>query len=326
VSFPVEITLAAFVFSALVQFLFIRLLQRYGIFGDSPYKPQGIHRHVTPRAGGVGVFSGLLFLLAGPVDTMLAIAFSLALLSGIIEDFNGSLSPKIRLILQLIAALWGVFVTHAVVTYLGLGIDLPYMAGVLFSAFAIVGLMNAMNIIDGLNGLAGGISVLILLSYGYVAYRTGDETVMLMSVIGIASIAGFLLFNFPKGLIFLGDGGAYLIGFYLALSGIYLAANHDEVSPWYIMATLIYPVWEVIFSVFRRLRKHHSPLYADNTHLHTLLYKKIGNNPLSAFLIVLSYIPFLAVATLFANHSAGNLGIVIIFIIFYILLYQRLMR
>jgi len=130
---------------------------------------------------------------------------------------------------------------------------LPYAVGVIFSAFAIVGVMNAINIIDGFNGLAAGIVLLILLSFSITAVKVSETDILQLNVVAAAAVTGFFILNFPKGKIFLGDGGAYLLGFIVALSGIFLAGNYESVSPWYILCVMIYPVWEVIFSIVRKL-------------------------------------------------------------------------
>jgi UDP-N-acetylmuramyl pentapeptide phosphotransferase/UDP-N-acetylglucosamine-1-phosphate transferase len=252
----------------------------------------------------------------------------LAFASGIFEDFHQSLSPKARLLLQLIAALSAMVLTNSVVTYLGLGITLPYWLGIFFSVFSIVGLMNAVNIIDGFNGLASGIVLLILLSFGIVAIKVGsDEILQIISLIA-AGIVGFFLFNFPKGKIFLGDGGAYLLGFITAILGIFLASNYEDVSPWYILAVLIYPVWEVIFSIIRRVRgKSTSPLEADAYHLHSLVYKHITrNNPLTALFILIATAPFILIPTLYHANSKANLLTIACFIVYYTLFYGYLYK
>jgi len=188
-------------------------LYRYNFFIDShtDEKPQNFHKSATPRAGGLGIIFSMLFLLATPLGWKMLISFLLAFLSGIFEDFHHTIKPKVRLFLQLIAASFAVVLDDIVVTYLGFDYTMSYDIGMLFSIFAIVGMMNAINIIDGFNGLASAILMLMLLSFGVVAYQVGDTPTLQIIAIAIASILGFFLFNFPRGSIFLGDGGAYLL-------------------------------------------------------------------------------------------------------------------
>ncbi len=325
----VKLALGAFTLSLIVQLLIIRLAHRHAIFIDSHTedKPQRFHEIPTPRAGGIGILIGLLFLFFTPLGWKLLIPVALAFLSGILEDFNNSLSPKIRLLLQLIAALAAIWLTDAVVTYIGLGIVLPYFIGILFSAFAIVGVMNAINIIDGFNGLAAGIVLLILISFSLTAIKVDETDILQLNAIVGAATIGFLLLNFPKGKIFLGDSGAYLLGFLIALSGIFLAGNYESVSPWYILCTLIYPVWEVIFSIIRKRRQGKSPFEPDRYHLHMLINRNITkNNPLTAVFIVCACSPFILVPTLYQNNSGASFATAVLFIACYMFLYQQLMK
>jgi len=100
--------------------------------------------------------------------------------------------------------------------------------------------------------------------------------VLAVSLIMIGAVLGFFIFNYPFGLIFLGDGGAYLIGFTIAVLSILLVKNHPQVSAWFPIAVAVYPIYETLFSIYRRkfLRKV-SPTQPDRFHLHTLLYKTI---------------------------------------------------
>ena len=322
-----ELALWAFALSFTTQLLIIRLAHRHRLFIDSHTedKPQRFHEMPTPRAGGIGIALGLVFLLFTPLGWNLLISVTLAFLSGIFEDFHRSISPKVRLLLQLVAALSAIWLTNAVVTYLGLGIVLPYAIGVIFSAFAIVGVMNAINIIDGFNGLAAGIVLLILLSFSITAVKVSEMDILQLNAIVAAAVMGFFILNFPKGKIFLGDGGAYLLGFLVALSGIFLAGNYESVSPWYILCVMIYPVWEVIFSIIRKKREGKSPLEPDPYHLHMLINRHITrNNPLTALFIITACSPFILVPTLYQNNSGANFLTASIFIVCYTLLYRRL--
>jgi UDP-GlcNAc:undecaprenyl-phosphate GlcNAc-1-phosphate transferase len=164
------------------------------------------------------------------------------------------------------------------------GIDVPVLDAafavpafaVVFSMILVAGLINAFNIIDGFNGLAGGVASLILLGITYVAFKAGDPLVLAMSVTAIGAIAGFMLFNFPRGLIYLGDGGAYLLGFWIGELLILLVVRNPQVSPWFPLLLCSYPVCEMLFSIYRRIffRRAH-PHTPDMAHLHHLIYKRV---------------------------------------------------
>lgn len=324
-------TLFAFavLLSAFCQLIVISLFRRYGYFGDdiAYRKPQSVHRTTVPRAGGIGIFVALGLVLPFPLGEKLFFSLALAFASGILEDFSNRFSPKIRLFMQAVAAVSAVFLLHAVVTYIGLGFTMPYLLGALFSVFAIVGMMNAFNIIDGFNGLAAGTALLILLSLGITAYRMEDVAVVRFVAISVGALIAFLAFNFPKAHIFLGDGGAYLIGFVVSIVGIFLASHYDSVSPWYILSIFIYPVWEVLFSILRRIRKGASAFGADAMHLHTLVYRHVTKENAATTRFILSLLfPHIALATLFAHHSLANIVLILFFIGGYLYLYRRLYR
>jgi len=132
---------------------------------------------------------------------------------------------------------------------------------------------------------------------------------------------------FPKGKIFLGDGGAYLLGLVVALIGIFLAGKYEDISPWYVLAIFIYPVWEVVFSIIRKISIGLSPMKPDSYHIHMLIYRQITkNNPLTALFILFSIVPFMVFATIYANCSLCNIKIVMLFVVCYMLLYWYLFK
>ncbi len=326
----VLIGVGTFVISLILQYLILHLSHRYHLFMDSPSsnKPQGFHSDDTPRSGGIGIAIALLFFLPTPLGWKLLLSLFLAFLSGIFEDFNNSIRPMTRLLLQFIAASSAVFLIHSVVTYFGFHITVPYFVGAAISIVAIIGMMNAINFIDGFNGLASGIVLLMLFAFGVVAYRVGNSDVVYIAAIIFAAVFAFFLFNFPKGKIFLGDGGAYLLGASVAIIGIFLGGAYDLVSPWFVLTVLIYPVWEVLFSIYRKLLSGKSPLKPDDLHLHMLIYKHIThNNPLTSLFIIAGVAPFILIPTFFyARVSFANFLTTIIFILCYQLLYRQLSK
>ncbi len=319
----------AFTISIVISLFIIYYSHKHEIFIDcnESDKPQRFHEVATPRSGGIGIIGGFILLLFSVFGIKLLIPTILAFISGIFEDFNNSLSARTRLILQAIAAVFGIYLLNAIILYLGLGIHLPLWFGYLFTIFVIVGLMNAINIIDGFNGLASGITIVIIISFGYIAYIQDNQELLKVIYIVLGSIFGFFLLVFPKGKIFLGDGGAYLLGFIVAIVGIFLANKYSSVSPWYVLAVLIYPVWEVAFSIVRKLSIGLSPLEPDGYHLHMLVYKHlVKSNPMASLFIVVLTIPFTLYATIHAHNSFLNIKISIAFIVTYTLLYLYLYK
>jgi UDP-N-acetylmuramyl pentapeptide phosphotransferase/UDP-N-acetylglucosamine-1-phosphate transferase len=105
--------------------------------------------------------------------------------------------------------------------------------------------------------------------------QVGDRQLAAMSLCLVAATLGFLFWNYPRGLIFAGDGGAYLWGVVIALVSILLVQRHPQVSPWFVVLLLIYPVWETLFSVYRKVVRGDSPGMADALHLHQLIYRRL---------------------------------------------------
>jgi len=319
--------LYAFIISFITTVLVIIISSKYAFFIDDSDsdKPQNFHTESTPRSGGIGILAGIFLLITSIFGFKFIISIFFAFASGIFEDFHNSLSAKVRLLLQLIAASVAVWLTGAVVTYLGLGIYLPYSIGVLFSIFAIVGMMNAINIIDGFNGLASGVVLIILGSFAMVSTIHHNTEIFNIVMIISAAVLGFFVLNFPKGKIFLGDGGAYMLGFIVALIGIFLASRYEDISPWYIVTIFIYPVWEVLFSIGRKLSIGLSPMEPDNQHMHMLIYRNITqNNPLTSVYILTIILPSSIISTIYAHSSFVNIAISFSFIVGYLALYRYL--
>ena len=155
---------------------------------------------------------------------------------------------------------------------------LPFIS-VGFTVFAIVGLLNAVNIIDGFHGLGSGSVILMTGAFGVVAAVVGDAQLLLIAVVLVAVLLGFLMFNFPFGHIFLGDGGAYVSGFWLACLAVMLPERNTELSVWLSLLIVSYPVIETVYSIFRKtVRRRSSPLQPDGWHLHMLVHRSFARS------------------------------------------------
>jgi UDP-GlcNAc:undecaprenyl-phosphate GlcNAc-1-phosphate transferase len=197
------------------------------------------------------------------------------LLLGVAEDITGRVGVRIRLVFGLVVAALAYFMAGVQVTRLDLpGVD-ELMLGIPLLSFgftlvAVCGLVHAMNIVDGLNGLLAGISLIAFGCVSFVARQHGENALMLIGLATMAATVGFGLFNFPRARLFSGDGGAYLLGYMLATLVILLVLRRPEISPWFSMAVIIHPVTETLYSAFRRWRDGLSPGNADAKHLHSL--------------------------------------------------------
>ena len=259
--------------------------------------PQRFHKGAVPRLGGVIITSGafgMWFVAAllngqgGYGDFNLSldqvflwvVALAPALVAGLAEDLTHRVSARARLLLSLGGAVFAVSVLNLSIARLGWDVVdawwlLVPSGGVLLAVAAITGLPHAFNLIDGYNGLAATVAIAICLALVYVCLQLGDRQLAVMLLCLVGATLGFLVWNYPRGLIFAGDSGAYLWGGVIAIACITLVQRHEEVSSWFPMLLLIYPVWETVFSAYRKLVKGISPGVADALHFHQLIYRRI---------------------------------------------------
>ncbi len=302
---------------------------------------QRIHLNETPRLGGfifilslVGYVSQCQLAEGGSILSLILISLIPALLVALKEDLFHNVEPAIRL-LSLLFAGW-VFRAN----YMG---PLPNMAEVpfvaklvvmqggisLFYILSIVALANAMNLIDGVNGLCGAVALSILATLLFLSYKTGD-TLMVSTIFSLIILfIPFMFFNFPFGKIFLGDLGAYSLGLILSMLTIILFGRHPEISPYAAALILIYPLTEIVFTIARRVLQGASVFRPDTLHLHLKLfyflrpqpaYKKIANVLVMPALGILWIFPLLAVTWTYQKPLFSILAI-LIFVAFYVSLY-----
>jgi len=250
--------------------------------------PQKINPVIVPRVGGIAIFAGLLagsFVSAykfgdGYWWAFLIFSSAPAFAGGLIEDVTKKFSVYSRLLTTFVAAGLGFFLLDARISEVQIpGIDalLAFtLVSFVFTLLAVGGIAHAINIIDGINGLSGGVCFLMLASIAAVALQVDDMMIFRACVVMGSAVVGFLMLNYPRGLIFAGDAGAYLMGFIVAELAVMLTHRNSEVSPWFPLLLLFYPVWETMFSAYRRkFVRGHSPGAPDALHMHTLVYRRL---------------------------------------------------
>lgn len=283
----VKIGFLTLLLSTILCFLIIILSRKNGKFLDNHNGVQNIHKSDVPRIGGLAILISLavgliIFFIRFKEFKYISLLLSALpiTLAGLYEDIEHKLSPRFRLLISFISALVAIFLLEAYIIRTGL-FFLDYLVkykiiSVIFSAIAIAGITNAINIIDGLNGLSSGTAMILLTAIGYMAFKFQDFFLLSIITLMGAAILGFFIWNYPYGRIFLGDGGAYVIGFILAITSILLVKRNPAVSPWFPILVLIYPVFETIFSIYRRkFKKRKSAIIADTLHLHSLYYRRV---------------------------------------------------
>lgn len=316
---------------------------------------QKFHALAVPRVGGLSVAAGLLALTAWAAATgkgpaadlgMILLCGLPAFLAGLAEDLTKRVSARFRLAATMLSGLLAFFLLGAQlssVSFPGLDWLMGFTAfSVLFTMVAAGGLANAVNIIDGYNGLTAVVASVILTSLAYVAWQVGDNLIVSVALAGTGALVGFLLWNWPRGLIFLGDGGAYFVGYLIAVLSIMLVARHrGVVSPWYPFLLCIYPVFETFFSIWRkRVVRGASPGVPDGLHLHMLVFRRLvrwavgrrdaasltlRNSLTAPYLWLLSSIAALPATLLWRNPPALQAAVAV-FCVLYVWLYLRVVR
>ena len=313
---------------------------------------QKIHKRPVPRVGGLAIILSLVAGLgtawwlnhpgASSIATLLICAIP-AFGAGILEDLTKRVSVRSRLWASFLSALLAIWLFDGHLTQLDTpGIDW-LMAftpiAMVFTCFAVGGVTNAVNIIDGINGLASGAVALMLMGLGVIAWQVGDQTVLMLCLSGTAALLGFIVLNFPLGKIFLGDGGAYLAGFWLAQCAVLLLARNPDISTWAVLLCCIYPVWETFFSMYRRhVVRHTSSGKPDKVHFHHLVLRRLvgqrirksrsdGFRHAMTSLFIWSLVLACQLGGITnQNHTLGALSGVALFCLVYQLAYGSLVR
>ncbi len=272
----------------------VRYLALQRGFVDCPQRARKVHQQATPRLGGAAVLLSFIIvaIIAGlsvpklsvmlwgnnPVVGSIILGSLGIFVIGFLDDL-ARLSPKTKLLGEfLIAALvvWGANLSFTSVQFLGLGsISFPEWFGFGLSCLWIVGMANAINLIDGLDGLASGISLAGLLAVSVVGYLAGISSVTWMSTLLIGCLLGFLVYNSRPASIFLGDCGSlslgYLAGCLSLLSSFREVSMIDGIFP--VLAFAI-PILDCLFAIFRRTMRGRSPFSPDMEHFHHRLMAK----------------------------------------------------
>jgi UDP-GlcNAc:undecaprenyl-phosphate/decaprenyl-phosphate GlcNAc-1-phosphate transferase len=248
------------------------------------------HDTPTPSLGGIGIFGGVIcgIILWTPSEYFdqlqyIIAAIILLFLVGTRDDLV-PIPPFKKLIVQILAALILVYKAKVVIhDWWGLlGVNaLPDLAAFIFSLVAIVGIINAFNLTDGIDGLAGSIGLFCTLFFGGWFYVSGhiEWSVVAFSLAG--ALTAFLKFNFTPAKIFMGDTGSLLIGLIcgvMAIEFINLNQSLPNGHPYFCagapvvaLSTLFIPIYDTLRVFVRRMSKGHSPFHADKTHLHHML-------------------------------------------------------
>jgi UDP-N-acetylmuramyl pentapeptide phosphotransferase/UDP-N-acetylglucosamine-1-phosphate transferase len=242
-----------------------------------------------------------------------------------------------RLLATMASGVLGWYITGVSLTSIGVpGLDqlLAWVAfSVIFTAFAVGGVANAVNLIDGYNGMASSFLVIALLALASVAADVGDVALAQTALLFAAGFLGLLLVNWPLGKLFLGDSGAYLGGFLLAWLCVLLTNRNESVSPFAALLVCVYPVTETIYSLCRRLRSGTQPDQPDTKHLHNMVCSQLmplvnGRmeiaNPLTGLAMGCMSIPSALIVSVNYKNGVTCASLSLMFVVFYLTIYKAL--
>lgn len=251
-----------------------------------------IHHIPTLKIGGFLILAGYMtgVIIYQKFWFPLHMGILLIFLTGLLGD-KDLLPARQRLLVQALIALTFILISNSVVTELGI-IKIPYFLQIPFTLIGIVGLVNAYNIVDGMNGLCSGLGIISLFTISILSHLYGNEEIAVQALLFSGGIFGFLIFNLV-GRCFMGDAGSYMIGFMVSSLSVSLASDVREISPFAFLLNVYIPFFDTLFTMWRRKRLHKDPLKPDKRHLHHMLSRRHGST-------VRSLIELLAIQLLFS--------------------------
>lgn len=286
---------------------------------------QSCHDNPTPRVGGVAVMLSLIlgiFLSYRGEHQTIAILLVSALpifIAGLSEDLSWHVSPLGRLAAAALSALLmvilsGVWLIRADVPIIDEMLTVAPLA-IIFSVFAVTGMSHALNLIDGVNGLASGAAIIAAIAFVLIGIAVGDNLVVVLALTIAFATFGFFLVNFPFGKIFLGDAGAYTLGYLLGWTAILLVVRNPEVSAWGVLLMLFWPLADTLHAIARRWTQKQSAVEADSYHMHHVIMRALEthllrkenravSNPLASALILVFLLMPAALGVLYHDSVA----------------------
>ncbi len=290
-----------------------------------------------PLSGGIFLTLTYIFIFYNSFNLFCIFLFLIFLL-GLISDINFLSSPRLRFFLQSIAIFIFVYLSDLHVGPTGINLLDFFLDNIIlsyiFTVFCFMIVINGSNFIDGLNGLVIGYYLIIIaIIFNLGAYTNlGISESQIFYVIFLLSC--LFLFNLSNQL-FMGDGGAYALGFIVSFFLIEIYQNNQNISAFYIVLLLWYPCFENLFSIIRKFRIKKSPMKPDNKHFHQLLFfflkkdfkfKNNSANNLSSLMIIFYNLIIFVLASLDIYNTQYQILLIVLNIIIYIFFYVRLFK
>jgi len=320
---------------SIVTLIFILIFKENLVFRDEN-NVQDFHYKPTSRFGGLVVIFGVLYAFIFFEEHSLNEFFIVSLpilLIGFLEDISLEIKPIYRLLIMCASVSMVYFLMDIGIYSLNIEFAdrllVNPLISFMFTLLVLVGLINSINIIDGFNGLMLGFSLMVFLALAFVAMQIGDVFLINLYLLIAGSILILFLANFPLGKVFTGDMGAYFIGLIMGTSGLLLGIRNEEVSHWFILLLVLYPLYETLFSIFRRkIKRQNEAMQPDSSHFHSLIYKNITSqrcfaknmNICNAMTSIITWI-FASISIIPAVVFYDDQDILISYAFFYMFLY-----
>lgn len=280
----------------------IRVSYQRHLCDDPSRSHRKLHLHVTPTLGGVAIFAAVLFTFmvssyaVQPWVPSMAAGLLILFFSGIKDDIY-TISPLKKLILQITAVVLIIAPDNTVITNLGgvFGVhQIPYWVGFVLTTFTMIVVLNAYNLIDGVDGLAGGIGIIACSFFGWWFWQAGMMAHAVLAIVLAGSLFGFMWYNFSPAKIFMGDTGSQIVGYLLAFFAVSFvtqstitAANtpFKQIAPVLVLSILIVPLYDTLRVFIVRVFNGQSPFEPDRRHIHHQLLDVGFNHKGTCFVI-----------------------------------------
>ncbi len=300
---------------------------------DNPNE-RSAHKIPTPTMGGIGPFAALVLPMLALIiedlrSILLVAAFAITFVTGVLDDMH-DLSPMKKMAGQFIAALLLAIAGFRVTSLYGLwGVEeLPLMLQYVLTIILVIGITNAFNLIDGVDGLTGGVVLINSLIFGIIFILLKDWFFVLLSFGMVGAYLGFLVYNFHPAKIFMGDSGSLVAGFLMVMMGLRLlpyglmdepvALNGDQMTL-LVVGLLFMPVFDFIRVVVQRLREGKHPMKADKNHAHHLLLNEGLNHKKTSIVLYCAHI-LLVIVSLLINVFPFYWALALLFVVAYLFL------
>jgi len=320
-----------FIVTFISIYLLIHNAKKMGLV-DIP-NDRSMHKKMTPRGAGIA-FVIPIFLIVILFDLeyfktyyYIYLAIAIVFIAGAWDDIK-DISPKLKFIFIFISSLLLYINDFAIVslgTYLGYELVLPVWLVFPFTFFAIAGYTNALNLMDGLDGLAATLSLVMFVTFLTIGLENNDELLITLSSFFTVALLAFLWFNWNPAKIFMGDSGSLALGMVISILAIQSMQYITPISALFIIAM---PVLDTFIVMTRRIQRGNSPFKADKNHMHHFLFNVKDNVRYTVIVLVLMQIVF-SIIGYQIEHSNQFLSLILFMILFYLYLNlfdQRLKR